>query len=124
MPAITVPYRLHTRTLDRAGCPDLHPAFIAFLDRGHGDSRRWWDFAPIADALRQQGYGRGLDVITLLRGDPPVSVPSMCKILGISAATAKKRFKEAWDAAYEQFGQRYPDKIWTPFYAELWTSNA
>lgn len=123
MAAPSVPYRLHVRTLDRAGCPDLHPAFVRLLDASPRRSLGWWEFAPIADALRQQGYGRGLDVINLLRGDSPTSIASMCKILSISAPTAKKRFREAWDAAYDQFSATYPGKIRTPFYAELWARD-
>src|SRR6185437_6564494 len=116
----SVPYRLHVRTLDRAGCPDLHPAFVRLLDQSPRRSLGWWEFAPIADALRQQGYGKGLDAIALLRGTPSVSIESMCKILTISASTAKKRFKETWNAAYDQYQEHYPGKIRTPFYAELW----
>lgn len=118
-----VPYRLHVRTLDRAGCPDLHPAFVRLLDQLPRRTRDWWEFPPIAEDLRQQGYWRGLDVIGLLRGNPPTTIASMCKILSISAPTAKKRFKETWNAAYDQFHDRYPGKIRTPFYAELWATR-
>lgn len=108
--------RIHQRQLDDAGVPAWHPRFAARMERIK--ARPWWESEVITAALRQQGYGQGLEILAYLRGCANAHL--LCGVFHISYPTLKKRVADAWDAAYAQFHQQYPLVIEHPWFPEVW----
>lgn len=111
-----------TRELDNGGVPQWTALFASRMREIKAPD--WWMFEPIIGPLRQQGYGRGVEVVRGLYGKTaiPGGIYALCRILHISYPTAKADFRRVWNVAYDRFGAQYPGIIQSPYYEQLWQS--
>ena len=110
------------RELDGMGVPQWTARFASRMQAIKAPD--WWMFDPIIVPLRQQGYGRGVDIVRGLHGKTaiPGGVQAICRMLRISRSTAYNEFGRTWNVAYDRFHAQYPGVILCRFYLELWQS--